>query len=128
MIATIVNWFENHTVTATIVVASIAAIPALISLAISVWRYTSDHRASHRQQRFENYHRLIHELVEGQENQKLPRLDSQIAIIFELRNYPEYRELSERILNGLKSFWPENIKNQRLHEEIRLTLLKLTKK
>ena len=127
MIAIIVDWFENHPVTATIVVAAIAVIPVLISLTISAWRYTTDHRASHRQQRFENYHRLIHELVEGRD-QKIPRLDSQIAIVFELRNYPEYRELSERLLNGLKASWPENVKTQRLHEEICLTLHKLTRK
>jgi len=124
MITIIIDWFETHPVTATLVVASLAAAPALIS----AWRYASDLRQSHRQQRFENYHRLINELVAGRKGQKTPKLDSQIAVVFELRNYPEYRELSERLLNGLKNFWPDNAKNNRLHDEINITLRKLTKK
>ena len=116
-----ISWLEEHPVTATLFVAFIAAIPALIAVAVSAWRFASDHRQAHRQQRFENYHRLINELVQGREGQKHPKLDSQIAIIFELRNYKEYGDLTRRLIDGLRSTWPETNQNSRLHLEMRLT-------
>ena len=124
----ITTWLEAHPVTTTIIVALIAAIPAIVALGVPAWRYVSDHRQTHRQQRFENYHRLIAELVAGRPEQTMPKLDSQIAIVFELRNYAEYRDLSQRLLQGLQSDWPESKKNARLHYEIRLTLKALSKK
>lgn len=127
----IVSWFESSPVSATIIVALVAAlvaaVPPLIGLIVSTWRYTMDRRTQLRQQRFENFHRLISDLVEGREGQKVPRLDSQIAVVFELRNYPEYREVSRRILKGLKASWSDNSSNARLIEELDYTLEALQK-
>lgn len=71
--------------------------------------------------RFNNYHRLIKELVDGDTPDATLRLDRQIAVLFELRNYPSYYELSERILIGLQEAeWNQHSK--RLGKEIDLTL------
>ncbi len=70
--------------------------------------------------RFITYHKLIKELVEG-ENQKNPlKLDRQIAVIYELRNFPNYFEVSKRILLGLRDYW--NGHNKRIDKEINLTI------
>ncbi len=124
----VATWLETHPVSATIIVALIAAIPAILALGVPAWRYVSDHRESHRQKRFENYHQLVAELVAGRPGQAAPKLDSQIAIVFELRNYPEYRDLSQRLLQGLQNDWPESKENARLHDEMRLTQSALSKK
>ena len=49
------------------------------------------------------------------------KLDSQIAIIFELRNFKEYSEVTTRILNSLASEWKNDAK-PRLIEELNLTV------
>ena len=77
-------------------------IPPLIGLIVYSLLYTKARRNQLRQQRFENYHKLVSWLVEGREDQKVIRLDSQIAVAYELRNYREYKEVSIRILKGLR--------------------------
>lgn len=118
----IVSWFESNPISATIVVALIAATPPVIALVVSTWRYIGDRRGQLRQQRFENFHKLVSDLVEGREEQPVPRLDSQIAVVFELRNYPEYREVSTRILEGLREKWSSESVDTRLIEEMDYTL------
>ena len=53
------------------------------------------------------------------------RLDRQIAVIFELRNFKEYFPVTLRILRGLKKSWtgygPKEKRN-RLHEELNETI------
>ena len=49
------------------------------------------------------------------------RLDRQIAVIFELRNFKEYFPVTLRILRGLKESWADygpKEKRNRLHEEL----------
>jgi hypothetical protein len=71
--------------------------------------------------RFGIYHALIKQLVEPEKGKKSLMLDRQIAIIFELRNFPEYYEVSKRILSGLKECW-NNEKNERIVEEIDISM------
>lgn len=125
MLKAVFEWFESNPVAATVAIALVAAFPPLLSLAISVWRYVSEYRSRTRHQRFENYHKLVSELVEGREDQEVQRLDSQIAVVFELRNYSEYREVSQRILEGLRKRWADDPNNERLVAEIDYTLAKL---
>ena len=71
--------------------------------------------------RFKTYHELIDELVDEQRHpDKKIKLDRQIAIIFELRNFPSYYPVSKRILTGLKDLWKES--QPRAVQEIDLTL------
>jgi hypothetical protein len=105
-------------------------IPPLIGLIIYGLLYTKARRNQVKQQRFENYHKLVNWLVEGREDQKVIRLDSQIAVAYELRNYREYKEVSIRILKGLRERWCKKSDMpdiDRLIEEIDYTLGDLQK-
>lgn len=99
-------------------------ISVLVPLAFQVWTYLDQKKRELKDRRFEIYHRLIRELV-GASNER-PFLDHQIAIVFELRNFPEYAEVTERILSGLKEGWSKDSQqtdaNKRLISEIDLTL------
>lgn len=73
--------------------------------------------------RFETYHQLIKELVDEQVNpDKKIKLDRQIAIVFELRNFPSYFEVSKRILKGLRDQWKDIQGVKRVIEEIDISL------
>jgi hypothetical protein len=108
-------------------IAVIGTLGSTIALIVSSLLYVKAHRNQVRQQRFENYHNLVSDLVEGRPDQEAIRLDSQIAVVYELRNYREYREVSIRILKGLRQRWSSNPKYARLIEEIDYTLEKLQK-
>jgi len=106
-----------------------------LPLSFSGWRYVNVRRSEQRQTRFENYHNLIGWLVEGRDAAKGPMLHAQIAIVFELRNYREYREVSVRILESLEKRWGQSLtriqdagekeSRQVLLNEISITLSKL---
>ena len=59
--------------------------------------------ADQRERHFLAYHKLIQQLVEREEPDQPMRIDRQIAVIFELRNFKEYFPVTLRILRGLKS-------------------------
>ena len=71
--------------------------------------------------RFNTYHRLIKELVEVVAPATDTKIDKQIAVIFELRNYPDYYPVTKRILEGLRENW-KTITEKRLLTEIDLTI------
>ena len=110
MIKALFETLNNYSAAITSLSVVIAGIWALIKFS----DYLKD-------KRFNNYHRLIKELVDGDDPDVALRLDRQIALIFELRNYPSYYKVTRRILLGLKaSGWNEH--SPRLGEEINLTL------
>lgn len=70
--------------------------------------------------RFKTYHELIDELVNETRNpDRVIKLDRQIAIIFELRNFVDYYPVTKRILIDLKSLWKKQLRATR---EIEITL------
>lgn len=76
-----------------------------------------------KQKRFEVYHSLlIKGLVQSDEVNEKMYIDRQIAIVFELRNFSEYYELSLRLLNGIYPYWEERKINQRLLDEAQKTI------
>jgi len=91
---------------------------AYFSLVLPIYKFLQDKRKEERNKQFENYHKLIDELVGGQSGRTI-MLDRQVAIIFELRNFKEYYPVTSRILNGLKINWVNS--DKRLLEEIALT-------
>ncbi len=104
------NFLKNYT----------AAISIILAAPVGIWAVYKFQKHL-RDQRFTTYHDLLDQLVN---EQRYPdrhiKLDRQVAIIFELRNFPEYFEVSKRILKGLKEDWSEG--NKRAIEEINLTL------
>lgn len=90
-------------------------------LAWTTYTYLSIKKAEHKERRFLAYHKLIQQLVEREEPNQPMRLDRQIAVIFELRNFKEYFPVTLRILRGLKEYWEDSDpkkRHNRLHEEL----------
>lgn len=83
-----------------------AFILPLISLAFSGKQWLSIRDTEFRTQRFQTYHVLIHSISTGM-NGGVMKLTSQIAYIYELRNFPEYSEVTEITLELLRKEWGE---------------------
>ncbi|WP_010483162.1 hypothetical protein [Pseudomonas sp. S9] len=103
----------------------LALLLVLLPLCWSVYTHLSIKKQDLKERRFDAYHKLIQQLVERERNDMPLRIDRQIAVVFELRNFKEYFPVSLRILKGLKEDWkdygPES-KRTRLHDELDLTI------
>jgi restriction endonuclease S subunit len=99
-------------------------IATLVAAIIPLYQFTRNKKAEERRNNFDNYHKLIQELVDP----AAPKLDRQIAIVFELRNFEKYFPVSIRILKGLKDQWEKNKDYLRLLQEIDLTLSYMEKR
>lgn len=84
---------------------AIGVIVVVIPLTWSIWQYFSLKRKEQWAIRFNAYHSLIKQLVEPEEKDKAPMLDRQLAVVYELRLFPEYFEPSLSILKGLRESW-----------------------
>ncbi len=88
-------------------------------LAFSVFRYVTVRRDELRHQRYVKYHELLSKISRGSDNQGILKLVSQRAYIYELRHFPEYSELTMRLLESLLNEWKEDPdKNTKLTFEI----------
>ena len=86
-------------------------------------------RAELKFKRFELYHTLIRQLVEPDQPGGEMRVSRQMAVVFELRNFPQYAEISARILRGLLETWlPDKPHLRALTDEIRSTVAFLNTK
>jgi len=95
------------------------AIGILITLATGFWALLKL-REYLKDKRFRTYHELIDWLVNETSNpDRVIKLDRQIAIIFELRNFTGYYPVTKRILIDLKELWNTQ---PRATKEIDLTL------
>lgn len=98
-------------------------IGAVIAFAWSVWQFFSVRSRDARSRDFENFHRLVKDLVEPPSNGASPYIDRQCAVIFELRFFPRYYPFTLRMLHGLKRNWQlSEDKYPRLLEEIEITI------
>ncbi|MES2154080.1 MAG: hypothetical protein V4510_03005 [bacterium] len=104
---------------------ALAVILAFVPLAWATSSYLSVKRQELRERRFAAFHQLIQKLVEP-ENPNLPmKLDRQVAIVFELRNFKEYYPVTLRIFKGLRETWAEQgpeRKRARLDAELELAI------
>lgn len=82
-------------------IAIIGLLIAIFTIHISILQpiinYTTAQKKLNRDKRFSTYHELIDHFT-GTHGTAM--LDRQIAIVYELRNFPEYYGVTERILNG----------------------------
>jgi len=98
----LLTWANTNAGVLSIIVAIIlAVIPAIWSFI----RYLNLKNRQLQFERFKIYHQLIKDLVQPETDGKSMMLDRQIAIVFELRNFPEYYELTLRTLQGLERQW-----------------------
>ena len=128
------DWIDDNLLTI------VGIVVAIIALIIPIYKYLFDRKLQLQDARFKIYHGLIKSLVEPElqeENvidektglvcNKYGKMeDRQIATIFELRNFPEYFEITERILRKLKVQWEANPNNVHIINEIRYTLSYIT--
>ncbi|MDD2693820.1 MAG: hypothetical protein PHY14_02710 [Candidatus Gracilibacteria bacterium] len=117
MFYTLQEFIINHFST---ILEVLGFIVAYLSLILPIQKYFQDKSLQERQLQFQNYHKLIGELV-GE--QGTPKLDRQIAIAYELRNFPGYYDVTLRILKGLHNSWGNStLEVSRLLKEIDLTI------
>jgi hypothetical protein len=112
--STLLSWFGTDA-------GSLGIFGAAIAFIWSVVRFMLVRQRDYEAREFKIYHRLIKELVCPDPESKATWIDRQAAVIFELRRFKRYYEVTSRMLQGLKQneAWS---KNPRLMEEIDLTL------
>ncbi len=81
--------------------AFLSVIIPLFVIAFSAWEYTENRKFETKQHTFENYHLIVERFTGGDKGSVFVI----VANIFELRNYPEYKEVSLKILNDMKLNW-----------------------
>ncbi|MEJ8747621.1 MULTISPECIES: hypothetical protein [Phocaeicola] len=94
----------------------------LLGIIVPMYKFISEKNLKQRDLRFNTYHLLIKDLVEPDKETGKIMLDRQIATCFELRHFPEYFELTRRILCDLYSQWGQDTRNERILKEIKYTL------
>ncbi len=107
------TWLNNYA-------GALGVLFVVLPLAWSAWAYLSLKRRELREHRFQTYHKLIQQLVEREDPNLPMKLDRQIAVVFELRNFKEYFPVSLRILKGVREDWqdygPKSKRDRLLHE------------
>ena len=96
----------------------------------TVYQYMDKKKREQDLKEFENFHRLIKELVQPENLEKeVMFVDRQTAIVYELRHFKRYYPFSYRTLKGLREKWSK-VPDQypRLIDEIDRTLNFLKKK
>jgi|tagenome__1003787_1003787.scaffolds.fasta_scaffold18207419_1 hypothetical protein len=92
------SWLSAHGIGAT-------GVGAAVAFVFSVYQFLSVRKRESRQREFDQYHMLIEKLVAPATGKTEIFQDQQIAVLFELRNFPRYFELTNRMLEGLKNAW-----------------------
>lgn len=101
---------------------------AVVAASFGAIKYFWDKRDDRRKQDFTEYHKLIKELVDVSEEGAAPKLNRQLACIYELRNYPRYFDHTLTNLGNLFEQWTKKGAAQALLDEINLTLTYIRKK
>ncbi|MES2687146.1 MAG: hypothetical protein V4706_10010 [Pseudomonadota bacterium] len=82
-----------------------AFIAPLIALAFSARRWLVIRGYELKAERFQTYHRLVHNISVGASEFGPMKLTSQLAYVHELRNFPEYAQLTQTVLGLLRKDW-----------------------
>jgi hypothetical protein len=111
------GWLSNNTAALSILGAALAFIWATSQQVLQ-------RKQEAREREFQNYHRLVRELVSPDAQGAVMWIDRQAAVVYELRHFPRYYEFTERMLITLRQKWAQdpNMQWPHLIEEIDLTL------
>jgi hypothetical protein len=109
-----------------IIITSVSVCVASLSFVWGIYQHFDVKKREQDSKEFDNYHKLIKELVQPDENGLY--IDRQCAILFELRNFKRYYPFSYRTLVALKKKWDVPDQFPRLIEELNLTICFLEKK
>lgn|GEM_PF-5837487 len=121
------SWNQINPIETGVVLAAIPIIVTLIVVSYSAVQYVIIRKTEMYQRRFENYYQLIDWLVVDRE-QGVIELDNKIACVYELRNYKSYKDVSIRILEGLREEWVKIPEDKRLIDELDLSINALRRK
>lgn len=110
MIPGFITWVTTNRDFLYIIGKAIIVITAFFTVLLPFMQYLSSKGREQRQQNFVNFHDKIMKTISGHEREA--RHDEQLAVIFELRNYPEYFPVSKRILSGHKAELEAAAKNE----------------
>ncbi|MGE8466505.1 hypothetical protein D3C81_664140 [compost metagenome] len=83
------------------------ALAFLLALGVAgsaLYRFISIKRAEERARRFASYHELV-EALNGNGAGGAPFIDRQIAVVYEMRNFPEYYPVTLRLLRRSLERW-----------------------
>jgi hypothetical protein len=95
------DFVRNNQYLVGLLVAAIGIIPPLLTFAISIYNTSQSRKEELSNRQYTQYHQLIGDLASNAKGV----LDSQTAIVYELRFYRKYRHATIRILNNLKNTW-----------------------
>ena len=110
-------WLSSNT-------AALSIFGAAVAFIWSTAQQITQRKAEAREREFQNFHKLVRELVSPDSESGATWIDRQAAVVFELRHFARYYEFTERMLTGLKKGWADmpNPALPRLIQEIDLTL------
>lgn len=77
---------------------------ALLTAGSALYHYISIKRSEERARRFASYHELV-EALNGNGAGGAPFIDRQIAVVYEMRNFPEYYPVTLRVLKRSLERW-----------------------
>ncbi|WP_089086429.1 hypothetical protein [Aquitalea magnusonii] len=120
------EWIRQNLNEISAVFTVLAFVLSVMVLAFSAFRYVTIRRDELNSQRYEKYHSLLQKISRGQDGDGILKLVSQRAFIYELRHFPEYSDLTKRLLESLLSEWKDDSdKNTKLAFEIQDTIKSL---
>jgi len=125
MLNEILTGLDTHSTGITALATGITALATILAVCMGAFqliKYLDVRSRTSRDSDFEHYHKLIKELVEPATSNGSMKMDRQIAIIFELKNFPRYLRNSVRVLRHLKATWGTEQINEPLIAEIDLSL------
>lgn len=118
----LVGWLSNT--------ANLSILGAAVAVVVSKTQEFIRSRTEGRERDFQAFHRLVRELVSPDKPGEVMHIDRQAAVVFELRHFPRYYDLTRRMLAGLRQAWSADPEGPfpRLINEIDLTLEYINKK
>jgi hypothetical protein len=90
---------------------------SLLTAACGLYHYISIKRSEERARRFASFHELV-DALNGNDKGDAPFIDRQIAVVYEMRNFPEYYPVTLRILERSLLSWSEQKNRDGLHAAI----------
>jgi hypothetical protein len=96
---TIESIYENHKGLLQIITIGIGVIVGYISIIQPIIALTRSQNRINKEKRFKTYHELIDHFSGANGT---PQLDRQITVVFELRRFKEYHQVTKRILTDWK--------------------------
>lgn len=98
----------------------IAIIISFFAVVLPLWQFLGSKRDEQRQIQFLNYHdKILKKLANLKQEESV---DAQVAVIYEMRNYFKYYDLSKRRLIALYEKWKKEKADPTILEEIKLTI------